>query len=53
MPQVSGLNVVPDVLPPLARDAATNERDPGYIVTLAGLLLSVVLVTAVIVLRAT
>lgn len=47
---VSALPIVLRVLPPLARDAATNERDPGYVVTVAGLLLFVVLVAGVIVL---
>lgn len=30
------------MLPPLAKDAATNKRDSGYAVTVAGLLLYVV-----------
>ena len=37
------------VLPPLAKDATTNERDPDYAVTLVGLLVYVV-VGAVLVL---
>jgi hypothetical protein len=41
------------VLPPLARDASTNERDPSYVVTVAGLLLFVLLVAGVIMLLAT
>ena len=47
---VSLLPIMLRVLPPLARDAATNERDPGYAVTVSGLLLYVLLVTGVIVL---
>ena len=38
------------VLPPLAKDAATNERDPNYAVTLVGLLLYVVVVGGFLVL---
>jgi hypothetical protein len=38
------------VLPPLAKDAATNERDPDYAVTVVGLLLYVVVVAGVLVL---
>jgi glucose-6-phosphate-specific signal transduction histidine kinase len=38
------------VLPPLARDAATNERDTDYAVTVVGMLLYVLLVAGVIVL---
>jgi hypothetical protein len=47
---VSALPIVLRVLPPLARDAATNERDPSYVVTAAGLLLFGLLVVGVIVL---
>ena len=36
------------VLPPLAKDAATSERDPGY--TVAGLLLYVLVVASFLVL---
>jgi hypothetical protein len=32
------------VLPPLAKDARTNERDPGYAVTVVGLLAYVAVV---------
>jgi hypothetical protein len=32
------------VLPPLARDAATNGRDPNYLVTVVGLLLYIAVV---------
>ena len=38
------------VLPPLARDAATNQRDTDYAVTVVGMLLYVLLVAGVIVL---
>jgi hypothetical protein len=38
------------VLPPLAKDATTNERDPDYAVTLIGLLVYVVVVAGVLVL---
>ena len=38
------------VLPPLAKDAATKERDPGRAVTVVGLLLYVVVVAGVLVL---
>src|SRR5215510_4028134 len=36
------------VLPPLAKDAATNERDPDYAVTLVGLFLYTVVVAGVL-----
>jgi hypothetical protein len=38
------------VLPPLGKDAATDERDPDFMVTLVGLLLYVVVVAGVLVL---
>ena len=41
------ISVVPillRVLPPLAKDAATNERDPNYAVTVTGLLVYVLVV---------
>ena len=38
------------VLPPLAKDAATKERDPDYAVTVVGLLLYSVVVAGVLVL---
>jgi hypothetical protein len=38
------------VLPPLARDAATDERDPNYGVTVVGLLLYVAVVAGFLVL---
>ena len=47
---VSVLPILLRVLPPLARDAATHDRDPNYAVTLIGLLLYVLLVAGVIVL---
>jgi hypothetical protein len=47
---LSLLPILLRLLPPLARDAATDERDPGYAVTVVGLLLYLCLVAAVIVL---
>jgi hypothetical protein len=41
---VSLIPILLRVLPPLARDARTNERDPDYAVTVAGLFLYVVVV---------
>jgi hypothetical protein len=38
------------VLPPLGKNAATNTRDPDYVVTVVGLLLYVVVVAGVLVL---
>lgn len=38
------------VLPPLAKDAATNKRDPGFVVTLLGLVLYVAVVAGFLVL---
>ena len=38
------------VLPPLAKDATTKERDPDYAVSVIGLLLYVAVVTGVLVL---
>ena len=38
------------VLPPLAKDATTNERDPGYAITVLGLILYVAVVAGVLVL---
>ena len=38
------------VLPPLAKDATTNERDPGYAITVIGLILYVAVVAGVLVL---
>jgi hypothetical protein len=47
---VSLVPILLRVLPPLAKDAATNERDPDYAVTVVGLLLYVVVVAGVLVL---
>jgi hypothetical protein len=47
------ISVVPiliRVLPPLAKDATTNERDPDYAVTVVGLVLYVAVVAGVLVL---
>jgi hypothetical protein len=38
------------VLPPLARDAATKDRDPDYAITVLGLVLYVAVVASVLVL---
>ena len=38
------------VLPPLAKDASTNERDPDYAITILGLILYVAVVAGVLVL---
>jgi zinc transporter ZupT len=38
------------VLPPLTKDATTNERDPGYAITILGLVLYVVVVAGFLVL---
>ena len=48
---VSLVPILLRVLPPLAKDATTNERDPEYAVTVAGLLLYVVVVAGVQVLQ--
>jgi hypothetical protein len=47
---VSLVPILLRVLPPLAKDATTNERDPEYAVTVVGLLLYVVVVAGVLVL---
>ena len=47
---VSLVPILLRVLPPLARDAATNERDPHYQVTLVGLLLYTAVVAGALVL---
>jgi len=47
---LSLLPILLRALPPLARDAATNERDPEFAVTVAGLLLYTLAVAAVVVL---
>ena len=38
------------VLPPLAKDATTSKREPGYAITVVGLVLYVVVVAGVLVL---
>jgi hypothetical protein len=45
---VSLLPIVIRVLPPLARDAHTTERDPDYAVTVVGLFVYVVVVGTII-----
>jgi hypothetical protein len=45
---VSLLPILIRVLPPLAKDAATHERDPNYFVTLLGLFIWVVFIAGVI-----
>jgi hypothetical protein len=47
---VSIVPILLRVLPPLAKDAATNERDPKYGVTIVGLLLYVGVVAGFLVL---
>jgi heme/copper-type cytochrome/quinol oxidase subunit 4 len=47
---VSLVPILLRVLPPLARDAATNERDPNYLVTVVGLLLYIAVVAGSLVL---
>jgi hypothetical protein len=47
---VSLVPILLRVLPPLAKDAATNERDPNYAVTAVGLLFYVVVVAGFLVL---
>jgi hypothetical protein len=47
---VSLLPILLRVLPPLAKDAATNERDPDYIITVLGLVLYVAVVAGFLVL---
>jgi peptidoglycan/LPS O-acetylase OafA/YrhL len=46
---VSIIPILLRVLPPLARDVQTNERDPNYGLTVAGLLAYVVIVAAFLV----
>ncbi len=48
--EVSLVPIVLRVLPPLGKDATSNERDPDYAVTVVGLLLYVVVVASVLVL---
>ena len=45
---ISLLPILIRVLPPLARDARTSERDPDYAVSLVGLSLYVVIVGSII-----
>jgi hypothetical protein len=47
---VSLLPILLRVLPALAKDAATNERDPNYTVTVVGLLMYAIVVAGVVVL---
>jgi hypothetical protein len=47
---VSLVPIVLRVLPPLAKDATTDERDPDYVVTVVGLFFYVLVVAAVLVL---
>jgi hypothetical protein len=47
---VSLIPILLRVLPPLARDAATNKRDPDYAVTVLGLVLYVTVVAGFLVL---
>jgi hypothetical protein len=47
---VSLVPILLRVLPPLVKDATTNERNPDYAVTVVGLSLYVVVVTGVLVL---
>ena len=47
---VSLIPILLRVLPPLAKDAATRERDPDYVVTVVGLLLYVGVVAGFLVL---
>jgi hypothetical protein len=45
---VSLLPILLRVLPPLARDARTHERDPQYVVTIAGLVFYVLAIASTI-----
>jgi predicted membrane channel-forming protein YqfA (hemolysin III family) len=47
---ISLIPILLRVLPPLAKDTATNERDPNYTVTLVGLVLYVIVVAGFLVL---
>jgi len=47
---ISLIPILLGVRPPLAKDAATNERDPDYTVTVLGLVLYVGAVAGVLVL---
>jgi len=46
---ISLLPILIRVLPPLAKDANTNERDPNYAVTVVGLIAYVVIVAGFLV----
>jgi hypothetical protein len=45
----SSIPILLRVLPPLAKDAATNERDPDYAITVLGLVLYVAVVAGFLV----
>ena len=47
---ISLIPILLRVLPPLAKDASTDERDPDYAVTVLGLILYVAVVAGVLVL---
>jgi hypothetical protein len=47
---VSLVPILVSVLPPLAKDVATNERDPDYAIAVLGLVLYVAVVAGVLVL---
>jgi heme/copper-type cytochrome/quinol oxidase subunit 4 len=47
---ISLIPILLRVLPPLAKDASTDERDPDYVVTVLGLILYVAVVAGVLVL---
>ena len=47
---ISLIPILLRVLPPLAKDASTDERDPDYAVTILGLILYVAVVAGVLVL---
>jgi heme/copper-type cytochrome/quinol oxidase subunit 4 len=47
---VSLIPILLRVLPPLAKDASTDERDPDHVVTVLGLILYVAVVAGVLVL---
>jgi len=47
---ISLIPILLRVLPPLAKDAATDERDPGYAITVVGLVLYVAVVAGFLVL---
>ena len=48
-PCASLIPIILRVLPPLARDANTNERDPNFAVTVAGLLVYTGIVAGILV----